>query len=110
LGIGNAAKVHIQKPIVLKKRALRLMNFKSFQDHAIPLFLSTYTLPVTMIYVKKSAYMLYDILKGDAPEALHELFTKTSSIITQEWFQKITYISIFLVWNYKSVHFPESVL
>ena len=54
------------------------MNFKSFQDHAIPLFLSTYTLPVTMIYVKESAYMLYDILKADASEALHELFTKTS--------------------------------
>ena len=54
------------------------MNFKSFQDHAIPLFLSTYILPVTMIYVKESACMLYDILKGDAPEALRKLFTKTS--------------------------------
>jgi hypothetical protein len=31
-----------------------------------------------MIYVKESAYMLYDILKGASPEALHELFTKTS--------------------------------
>jgi hypothetical protein len=60
---GNAAKFHIQKLLVLQKRALRLMNFKSFQDHTIPLFLSTYTLPVTMIYVKESAYMLYDILK-----------------------------------------------
>ena len=32
-----------------------------------------------MIYVKESAYMLYDILKGHAPEALHKLFTKTSN-------------------------------
>ena len=72
---GNAAKVHIQKLLVLQKRALRLVNFKSFQDHAIPLFLSTYTLHVTMIYAKESAYMLNDILKG---MRLHKLFTKTS--------------------------------
>lgn len=75
---GNAAKVHIQKLLILQKRALRLMFFKSFQDHAIPLFLSTNTLPVTMIYVKESANMLYDILKGNAPEALHKLFIKSS--------------------------------
>jgi hypothetical protein len=90
------------------------MNFKSFQDHAIPLFLSTYTLPVTMIYVKESAYMLYDILKGDAPEALHKLFTKTSKYHNYDTRtvakDNFIYISILLVWNYKSVHFPESVL
>ena len=54
------------------------MNFKSFQDHTIPLFVSTHTLPVAMIYVKESANMLYDILKGNAPEALHKIFMKTS--------------------------------
>ena len=52
---GNAATVHIQKLLVLQKRALRLMNFKSYQDHAVPLFLSTGILPVTMIYVKESS-------------------------------------------------------
>ena len=51
----NAAKVHIKKLLVLQKRALRLMNFKSYQDHAVPLFLSTGILPVTMIYVKESS-------------------------------------------------------
>ena len=75
---GNAAKVHIQKILVLQKRALRLMNFKSYQDHAIPLFLSTGTLPITMIYVKESSTIIYDILKGDTPETLHKLFTKAS--------------------------------
>ena len=64
----NAAKVHVQKLLVLQKRALRLMNYKPYQDHAIPLFLSTGTLPVTMIYVKESFIIIYDILKGDTPE------------------------------------------
>ena len=31
-----------------------------------------------MIYVKESANMLYDILKGNAPEARHKLFIKSS--------------------------------
>ena len=38
------------------------MNFKSYQDHAIPLFLSTGTLPITMIYVKESSTIIY--IKG----------------------------------------------
>ena len=60
--LGNAAKVHYQKILVLQKRALRLINFKSYQDHAIPLFLSTGTLPITLIYVIESSTIIYDIL------------------------------------------------
>ena len=65
-----AAKVHIQKLLVLQKRAVRLMNFKSYQDHAIPLFLSTGILPVTMIYVEESSIIIYDILKPHLHEQI----------------------------------------
>ena len=54
---GNAAKVHIQKLLVLQKRALRLINFKSYH-HAIPLFLSTGTLLIAIIYVKESSAII----------------------------------------------------
>jgi hypothetical protein len=58
---GNAAKVHIKKLLILQKRVLRLMYFKSFDNHTIPLFVSSNSLPINMMYIKESANMLYDI-------------------------------------------------
>ena len=77
---GNAAKVHIKKLLILQKCVLRLMYFKSFDNHAIPLFVSSNSLPINMMYIKESANMLYDISTGDSPIALQELFKKTSAV------------------------------
>ena len=56
------------------------MYFKSFDNHAIPLFVSSNSLPINMMYIKESANVLYDISTGDSPTALQELFKKTSAV------------------------------
>jgi hypothetical protein len=93
---GNAAKVHIKKLLVLQKHALRPIYFKSFDNHAIPLFVSSNSLPINMMYIKESANMLHNISTGDSPTALQELFKKTHLrfiIIIQEQRRKYTYIT-----------------
>ena len=54
------------------------MNFKSYQDYATLLFISTGPLPVTVIYVKESFNIIFGILFLVFREALHKLLTKAS--------------------------------
>ena len=49
---GQAAKSHLQKLLVLQKRALRLMYFCELRAHAVPLFISSKSLPLNMLYVE----------------------------------------------------------
>ena len=43
---GRASKIHLNKILVLQKRAMRLMKFKGNKEHAIPLFISLNVFPV----------------------------------------------------------------
>ena len=65
-----------------------------------------------MIYVKESSAITYGILKGDTPETLQKLFTKISKNHNYErkMVANDNFLLIFLVWNYKGAHSPESAL
>ena len=44
--LGQAAKAHLNKLLLLQKRALRLMYFLNPRTHAIPFFISPKILPI----------------------------------------------------------------
>jgi hypothetical protein len=49
---GQASNVYLNKILILKKRALRQINFKNNKEHAIPLFSNLNILPLNMLYYK----------------------------------------------------------
>ena len=52
---GLAAQSHLEKNLVLQKRAVRLMNFAQSRTHAIPYFISSNIMPISMLYFKLSS-------------------------------------------------------
>ena len=47
---GQAAKTHLNKILLLQKRALRIINFSDRRDHVIPLFIDANVLPLNFLY------------------------------------------------------------
>ena len=77
---GQASKSHLEKLLILQKRAVRLINFLPFRTHAIPYFAQSNILPVTMRYFKLSSVLMFDITTNSAPQNICNLFTLTQDI------------------------------
>ena len=77
---GQARKTHLNKICILQKRALRLLYFTDWHEHAIPLFLEANVLPITFLYYESVSTLMYDINNGKAPTNMLNLFQKTSNI------------------------------
>ena len=58
---GQAAKTHLEKLLTLQKRAVRLINFAPFRSHAVPYFLHSNIMPITMLYFKLSSMLMFDV-------------------------------------------------
>ena len=74
------ARTYLNKILILQKRALRLLYFTDWHDHAIPLFLEANVLPITFLYYESVSSLMYDINNGKAPTNMLRLFQKTSNI------------------------------
>ena len=77
--IGQAAKTHLKKILVLQKRALRLMYFSEPRAHAVPLFISSKILPLQMLYAEKVSSIMFDVSCMNAPSNICDFFTKANS-------------------------------
>ena len=77
---GQASKTHLEKILILQKRAVRLINFLPFRTHAIPYFAQSNILPITMLYFKLSSTLMLDITTNSAPQNICNLFTSTQDI------------------------------
>ena len=77
---GQASKSHLEKLLILQKRAVRLINFLPFRTHAIPYFAQSNILPITMLYFKLSSILMFDITTNSAPQNICNLFTLTQDI------------------------------
>ena len=77
---GQACKTHFQKILVLQKRAVRLMHFAQFRDHAIPLFVSAGILPLHMLYFKISSVLMLDVKNKSIASNISDLFTLTQDV------------------------------
>ena len=72
---GQAANIHLNKILILQKRALRLMYFADSKAHSAPLFVHSRILPATMLYYHLVSSMMHDINNHRVPSNISMLFT-----------------------------------
>ena len=75
----QAAKTHINKILLLQKRALRIINFSDRRDHAIPLFIDANVLPLNFLYYQTISNLMHDVHNNMVPSCILNLFETTSS-------------------------------
>ena len=62
------------------KRALRLIHFKPFRFHAVPLFKLSYVLPLNEIHFKTICLIMHDVSNNVTPPNVSSLFTYSSKV------------------------------
>ena len=77
---GQAAKSHLEKITVLQKKAVRLIHFAPFRSHAIPYFVQSNTIPITMLYFKHLSILMHDVSNNLAPKNISNCFTLNQNI------------------------------
>jgi hypothetical protein len=77
---GQTSKSNLNKILVLQKRALRLMYISPIREHAIPLFSSSHTLPVQLLYFLSISTLMHDIKNNKVPSNISNMFTPLTSI------------------------------
>ena len=81
---GQAAKTHLEKLLTLQKRVVRLINFAPFRSHAVPYFLHSNIMPITMLYFKLSSMLMFDVYNNTVPLIIFHisLFLLNKSTLT----------------------------
>ena len=76
----QAAQTYINQVLALQKRSLRLVYFAPYRSHAIPLFVSSNTLPVNMLYFKSISILMQDVFNKLTPCSISSLFNCSNEI------------------------------
>ena len=71
---GQASQSNLEMLLLLQKRALRLINFSTKSEHAIPYFINLNIIPVHFLYVESVCCLMYDIQNKLAPVHVQNLF------------------------------------
>ena len=86
LGPGTAGLPLIKSVLVLQKRAIRLIYiyvyFAPLESPAIPLFLSSTCLPVTLLYFKSVSTLMHDVFNNLSPCNMSNHFNSASEKLT----------------------------
>ena len=77
---GQAYKCHVDKILILQKRALRFMYSTKKNEHTIPLFINAKILPLNFLYYKTLSELMHDVSTASVPINICNLFTKTTSV------------------------------
>ena len=77
---GQAAKSNLRKILILQKRALRLMYFFPNRDHILPLFISSNTLPINLLYFENVLIFMHDVAHDSVPLNLKNLFRSSNQV------------------------------
>ena len=70
---GQASKTHLNKLLILQKRALRFIFLSDRRDRAIPLFLNAHILPINFMHYKLLAETMHDVSNDLVPSNLKDL-------------------------------------
>ena len=77
---GQAANTHLNKVLILQKRALRLMYFADSKSHSAPLLVNSRILPITMLYSHLVSSLMHDIDNHRAPSNISMLFIHSEQV------------------------------
>ena len=72
---GSAPKTYLNKILLIQKRALRLIYFTDYKQHAVPFFLNSKVFPLSFIYFVCLCSMMWDVANNSAPENIKRAFT-----------------------------------
>lgn len=78
--LGQAAPTNLEKILNLQKRALRLIHFKPFRFHAVPLFKLSNVLPLNFLYFNSICLIMHDVSNNVTPPNASKLFTYSSKV------------------------------
>ena len=76
----QASKTHLNKLLILQKRALRFIYFSDRRDHAIPLFVNAHILSINFMHYKLLAETMHVVSNDLMPSNLKDLFVPTAKI------------------------------
>ena len=63
----QSLKTHLNKILILQKRAPRMIFFADRRDHAIPFFVDANILPLSFLYYEYVSNFMHDINNNNAP-------------------------------------------
>ena len=76
----RSCKSHLNKLLVLQKRALRLIYFKQIRDHVVPLFIDSNVLPISFILFYRLCSIMWDVTNNVVPSNISYSFLKTTDV------------------------------
>ena len=74
------APTNLEKILILQERALRLIHFKPFRFHAVPVFKLSNVLPLNFLYFKTLCLIMHDVSNNVTPPNVSKLFTYSSKV------------------------------
>ena len=77
---GSAPKTYLNKILLIQKRALRLIYFTDYKQHAVPFFLKSKVFPLSFIYFDCLCSIMWDVANNSAPENIKRAFTRISEV------------------------------
>ena len=86
---GGTATTHLNPLIILQKRAIRIINNKSFRFHTNELFLSTYLLKIEDIHKYKIGTFMYKNNFMAPFTRTHDYFTRNHNLLLPDY-QRLT--------------------
>ena len=77
---GSAPKTYLNKILLIQKRALRLIYFMDYKQHAVPFFLKSKVFPLSFIYFDCLCSIMWDVANNSTPENIKRAFTRISEV------------------------------
>ena len=77
---GSAPKSYLNKILLIQKRALRLIYFTDYKQHAVPFFLKSKVFPLSFISFDCLCSIMWDVANNSAPENIKRAFTRISEV------------------------------
>lgn len=65
--LGRVKQESINKILVLQKKALRYMQFKSKMEHSAPIFLQAKILPIELQLILRNCLFALEVIQKDCP-------------------------------------------
>ena len=82
LNFRQSSKTHLNKILILQKRALRVIYFADRRVHAIPLFIDAKVLLLSFLYYESVPSLMHDMSNNNAPLNILKLLDKTCKTST----------------------------
>ena len=79
---GSAQMSHLQKLVVLQKKAIRAVTKSNYNEHTGPLFKQLCIPNIIDLYAIALCKLIYNHLHGESPEPLTKLFVRNAEIHT----------------------------